>query len=261
MMAAPRCCTVGMNSSSSHAWSPPAASNAGLPADLGVEHVGVLGRRVVAPDRHLVTSLTAAPALAASWALARLWSSRVMAVNCPSGVFGGVVEGDEGVGVGRVADDQDLHVRRRRGRRCALPWAVKMAPLADSRSAALHALLAGHGADEQPVVGVAERHVRRRRCTRRPPATGRRSPRAPCGRPRARPRPGVPPAAGGSPAGRRPSICPLAMRNSRAYPIWPAAPVTATRTGSFMAGTPGRSTTDGWRHRAIVVPGAAVGRR
>src|SRR5919107_5914670 len=28
-------------------------------------------------------------------------------------------------------------------------------------------------------------------------------------------------------------MAPLAMRNTRLYPIWPAAPVTATRTGCF----------------------------
>jgi hypothetical protein len=31
-----------------------------------------------------------------------------------------------------------------------------------------------------------------------------------------------------------PSISPEAMRNSKAYPIWPAAPVTATRTGFLL---------------------------
>src|SRR5690348_18496665 len=29
-------------------------------------------------------------------------------------------------------------------------------------------------------------------------------------------------------------MSPAAMRNSKASPIWPAAPVTATRTGAFM---------------------------
>src|ERR1700741_819900 len=36
-----------------------------------------------------------------------------------------------------------------------------------------------------------------------------------------------------------PSISPLAMRNKSEYPIWPAAPVTATRTGGFGMWAPG----------------------
>ena len=31
-----------------------------------------------------------------------------------------------------------------------------------------------------------------------------------------------------------PSMAPEAMRNSRAYPIWPAAPVTVTVTGALL---------------------------
>ena len=52
MMAAPRCCTVGMNVPSSQAWSS-TTSAAVLPFDLGVEEVGVLGGGVVAPDGHV----------------------------------------------------------------------------------------------------------------------------------------------------------------------------------------------------------------
>ena len=52
MMAAPRCWTVGMNSFSTQTV---VVDDLGrrLPADLGVEDVGVLRRRVVAPDRHV----------------------------------------------------------------------------------------------------------------------------------------------------------------------------------------------------------------
>ena len=53
MIAAPRLATVGMKVFSSQSWS--STTSAALrPADLGVEQVGVLGRRVVAPDRHLL---------------------------------------------------------------------------------------------------------------------------------------------------------------------------------------------------------------
>ena len=51
MIAAPRCCTVGMKSPSIQAWSPIELGGV-LAVDLGVEEVGVLGGGVVAPDRH-----------------------------------------------------------------------------------------------------------------------------------------------------------------------------------------------------------------
>ena len=42
----------------------------------------------------------------------------------------------------------------------ALPWTVKMLPLIVEQVGALHPGLAGHGADEQRVVRIAERGVR-----------------------------------------------------------------------------------------------------
>ena len=53
MIAAPRLATVGMKSFSIQAWSS-TTSAAFLPADLGVEDVGVLRGGVVAPDRQLL---------------------------------------------------------------------------------------------------------------------------------------------------------------------------------------------------------------
>ena len=65
MIAAPRFCTVGMNSFSSHAWSP-TSSAAFLPPDLAVEEIGVLRGGVVAPDRHLLHVGDGTESLAAS---------------------------------------------------------------------------------------------------------------------------------------------------------------------------------------------------
>ena len=85
---------------------------------------------------------------------------------------GGVVHGDEGVGVGRVADDEDLDVAAWPLSASALPCSVKMAPLAASRSLRSMPGLAGHRPDEQRVVGVAEGRRRRRRCCTMPASSG-----------------------------------------------------------------------------------------
>ena len=52
MIAAPRCCTVGMNCSLYQASS--TSESAGLPFDRRVVQVGVLRRGVIAPDRHFL---------------------------------------------------------------------------------------------------------------------------------------------------------------------------------------------------------------
>src|SRR3546814_206634 len=81
MMAAPRCWIVGMNSPSSQAWSLPAAANAGLPPTSAWSTSGYWVAEWLPQIVILVTSLPWTPALAASWAMARLWSRRIMAVN------------------------------------------------------------------------------------------------------------------------------------------------------------------------------------
>ena len=106
----------------------------------------------------LVTSLTVVPVFAASWLTARLWSRRVIAVNRFGIEVGGVAHGDQRVGVGRVADDEDLDVllgalAERRALR------LEDAAVGAEQIAALHAGLARHRADEQGDVGVAERDV------------------------------------------------------------------------------------------------------
>src|ERR687897_3032852 len=103
MRAAPRCWTVGMNSPSSHAWSLPTASNAGLPPTSAWNTSGYWVAEWLPQTVILVTSATAAPALAASCALARLWSSRVMAVDPSRGPPGGLFLGVRALGVARGA--------------------------------------------------------------------------------------------------------------------------------------------------------------
>ena len=88
----------------------PTASNAGLPATSAWNMSGYCVAEWLPQIVIVVTSLTGSAALAASWAMARLWSSRVMAVNRRGSTSGGVVLGDQGVRVGRVADDEDPDV-------------------------------------------------------------------------------------------------------------------------------------------------------
>ena len=82
MMAAPRCCTVGMNVPANQSWSPPMASNAGVPATVAWNTSGYWVAEWLPQMVMRDTSDTGLPVRADNWALARLWSSRVMAVNC-----------------------------------------------------------------------------------------------------------------------------------------------------------------------------------
>ena len=104
----------------------------------------------------LVISDTAAPVFCASCATARLWSSRVIAVKRSVRHAVGVAHRDQRVGVGRVADDEDLDViRRAGGDRLALR--LEDAAVGLEQVGALHALLARAGADQQRDVRALER--------------------------------------------------------------------------------------------------------
>ena len=81
----------------------------------------------------LVTSRTVVPVLAASWAMARLWSRRVMAVKRSSGMFGALFMAIRALVLAGLPTTRmrtsDAALSER-----ALPWTVKMAPLASRRS-------------------------------------------------------------------------------------------------------------------------------
>ena len=154
MIAAPRLATVGMKSFSSQAWSPTSLGGV-LAVDLGVEEVGVLGRRVVAPDRHLrdVGDLRAG--------LGRELRDRAVVVEAGqrgealARDVGGVGHRDEGVGVGRVAGDADAHVVG--GDRVeGLALRGEDRAVGREQVAALHAGAARAGADEQGEVDAVE---------------------------------------------------------------------------------------------------------
>ena len=128
------------------------------PTHLAVEQVGVLRRRVVAPDRHPPDVGDRRAEL-----LGDLRDRPVVVEPChrrePTRVEVGCVRHrDQGVGVGRVADDEDLDValggtRQRRALRLEDPAVGRQ------QIGALHPRLARHRADEQCHVGVTERDV------------------------------------------------------------------------------------------------------
>ena len=158
MMAAPRLATVGMKSFSIQAWSP-TASAAFLPRDLGVEEVGVLGRRVVAPDRHVRDVGDRGAGLRGEL------RDRAVVVEpgerrepLPRDV-GRVGHRDQGVGVGGVAGDADAYVGGGDGvEGLALRGEDRAVGL--QQVAALHARAARPGADQQGEVDAVEDGVR-----------------------------------------------------------------------------------------------------
>src|SRR5512139_902237 len=87
MMAAPRCCTVGMKSFSSQAWSFTRAA-AFWPLTSAWKRSGYWVAEWLPQIVILVMSLTVVPVFWASWAIARLWSRRVIAVKRPLSMFG-----------------------------------------------------------------------------------------------------------------------------------------------------------------------------
>src|SRR5688572_1665729 len=79
MIAAPRCCTVGMKSFSTHCWS--TRSPAFFPSTLVWKMSGYWVAEWLPQIVMLVTDVTCTAVFAATCAHARLWSSRVIAVN------------------------------------------------------------------------------------------------------------------------------------------------------------------------------------
>jgi hypothetical protein len=109
MMAAPRWRTVGMYVSAYQAWSF-TSSAAFCAVHLGVEQVGELGGRVVAPDRHLGDVVDRGAGLGGELGHGTVVVEAGHRGEAARVEVGGVVHGDERVGVGRVADHQDLDV-------------------------------------------------------------------------------------------------------------------------------------------------------
>src|SRR3954468_10139195 len=90
MIAAPRLATVGMNVFSIQSWSP-TTSAALRPPTWAWNRSGYCVAEWLPQIVMWVTSETAAPVLAASWEIARLWSRRVSAENRSLGMSGALL--------------------------------------------------------------------------------------------------------------------------------------------------------------------------
>ena len=132
MIAAPRLATVGMKSFSSQDWSP-TSSAAFWPLTSAWKRSGYWVAEWLPQIVIFLMSVTLAPVLAASWEIARLWSRRVSAENRSRGMSGALVIAMSalvlaGLPVTPMRTSSAATALR------ALPWAVKIAPLAESRS-------------------------------------------------------------------------------------------------------------------------------
>src|SRR4051794_15267641 len=148
MMAAPRCWTVGRNVPSIQAWSS-MSSAAILPLTSAWKRSGYWVAEWLPQMVMWVMSFTVVPVLAASWAMARLWSRRVMAVKRPLSMFGALFMAMSelvlaGLPTTRMrTSDAALSLS-------ALPCTVKMAPLASRRSLRSMPLLRGREPTSSP---------------------------------------------------------------------------------------------------------------
>ena len=100
-------------------------------------------------------SVTGAPVLAASCEIARLWSSRVSAENRSSGMSGALVIAISALVLAGLPVTP-MRTSSAATSLSALPWAVKIAPLASSRSPRSMPWSARTGADEQGEVDAVE---------------------------------------------------------------------------------------------------------
>ena len=200
MIAAPRLATVGMKVFSSQSWSS-TTSAAFRPPTSAWKRSGYCVAEWLPQIVIFVMSVTGAPVFAASCEIARLWSSRVSAVNRSLRDVGGVAHRDQRVGVGRVAGHADADVvRGHLVEGLALGGEDRAVGL--EQVAALHARAARPRADEQGEVDAVEDLRPGRRRSRRRPASGTRSRRAPSRRPRAPSGPARSPAAAARSGGR-----------------------------------------------------------
>ena len=133
MMAAPRLATVGMKSFSTQARSA-RMSVMGAPLTVAWVRSGYWVEEWLPQTVTLSMSVTWQPALVASWARARLWSRRVMAVKREEGMSGACEAAMRALVLAGLPTTSTLMSSAAPALR-ASPWGPKMPPLAESRSA------------------------------------------------------------------------------------------------------------------------------
>ena len=132
MMAAPRLATVGMKSFSSQPWSS-MSSAAFRPATSAWKMSGYWVAEWLPQIVILAMSVTGAPVFAASWEMARLWSSLVSEEKRSFGMSGALVIAISALVLAGFPVTP-TRTSSAATSLSALPWAVKIAPLASSRS-------------------------------------------------------------------------------------------------------------------------------
>ena len=227
-MAVPRAATVGMKSSTSQSVS--AATSAPLRSPMRAWKMsGYCVAEWLPQMLTLLMSRTGAPVCAASCAMALLWSRRVSAVNRSAGTSGALAAATAAL----VFAGLPTTMTRMSSAATSLmtaPCSAKMAEFADSRSARSMPLERGFAPMRSPK-SVPSNAAR---------ASSKMSTEVSSGNAPSCTSIAVPCAAEtawGSSRRRSligrsgPSMSPAAMRNTAAYPMLPAAPVTVTTTG------------------------------
>src|ERR1700753_3927553 len=131
IMAPPRLATVGMNVPVSHSWS--TWSAAGRPLTWVVYRSGYWVAEWLPQIVMWSIAVTGTDSLVASWVRARLWSSRVIAVNRLAGTSGAWLWAISALVVAGVPTTSTL-MSLAGGAVMALPCGPKIPPLASSRS-------------------------------------------------------------------------------------------------------------------------------
>ena len=132
MIAAPRLATVGMKVFSTQSWSP-TTSAALRPPISAWKTSGYCVAEWLPQIVICLISVTAAPVLAASCEIARLWSSRVSAENRSLGMSGALLIAISALVLAGLPVTP-MRTSSAATEFSALPCAVKMAPFAESRS-------------------------------------------------------------------------------------------------------------------------------
>ena len=132
MIAAPRLATVGMKVLSIQSWSP-TASAALRPETSAWNRSGYCVAEWLPQIVILRISVTGTESRAASWPIARLWSSRVSAENRSVGMSGALLIAMRALVLAGLPVTVTLTSSAATAL-SALPWGAKMPPLASSRS-------------------------------------------------------------------------------------------------------------------------------
>src|SRR5579859_1687320 len=131
MMAAPRCCTVGMNSPAIHSWLTSLA--AGLPLTLVARMSGYWVEEWLPHTVMRLMSVTWLPVLAASCDRERLWSRRIIALKFFLGMRGALEEAISALVLAGLPTTSTFTFFLAAAFK-ALPWAEKILAFSVSRS-------------------------------------------------------------------------------------------------------------------------------